>query len=140
MSIARIDVRFSASQFFRWLLVIPAAAFGFAAAQIAVILITAFLPDVVSRQVSSLVTPGAFVVLGARVAPQVRLYVAGTLGIAMFLMHGMVITAFLLFNDYGPVESVLSIMLGVIGTVIGIYFVYAQERLSAQSRGNMSWT
>ena len=112
----------------RWALVLPAASVGLAVAQVVAIAVTAFSPDVFSRVVSALVTPPAFVILGARVAPSHRIHVAIVLAIAMVLLHGMLVGIALVDAvDDNAAEIAVSVVLGVIGTLGGVFFVYQQE-------------
>ncbi|MFC2015017.1 hypothetical protein ACFLUP_03395 [Chloroflexota bacterium] len=117
----------------RWLLVLPAAIFGFVVAQLLTILVTTFLPDVVSQLASSATTPIGFVLLGTRVAPTSRVRVAGVLTILMVLFQGMYL-GLILFGyggEYNPVVRWLALPIGVVSAVAGLYIIYKQERSRA---------
>jgi hypothetical protein len=114
----------------RWLLVLPAAALGFAIAQLVTILVTAFLPDVVSQLASSASTPIGFILLGARVAPRWKVRVAGILAVLMFLLHGMYLGWLLLglVKNYSSLVAWLSLPLAIVASIVGIYIVFNKER------------
>jgi len=117
----------------RWLLILPAAVFGLLVAQVAVILVTLFMPDVVSRLTSAFATPLAFVILGSRVAPSYRVHVAGVLTVIMLVAQGMFWSVALLSGWYGggeKIEASIAVLLGVVGTVQGLFLVYLRERSS----------
>jgi len=114
----------------RWILVLPAAVLGFVVAQLLVILVTAFVPwGVVSRQTSAFITPAAFVVLGTRAAPAYKVHTAGVLAIVMLFAQGMFWgIALVVSTSLSLQENALGALLGVVGTIFGLYFVYRQQR------------
>lgn len=114
----------------RWLFVLPAAALGFAIAQLVTILVAAFFPEGVSQLVSGASTPIGFILLGARMAPTRRVQVGGILGVLMILFHGVSLGWVLLGlgGNYSPLVVWLSFPIGIVASITGIYVVYNQER------------
>lgn len=119
----------------RWLLIPPAALAGWVVAQVAVQLVTLFMPwPIVSRMAGSLATPAGFVLLGARAAPSRHVQVAGGLTALMLVVHGMAWGIVLLggrFGVYGGTELVelsAAVILGILGAVLGCFVVYRQRR------------
>ncbi len=115
----------------RWILVLPATIVGFGIAQVATIIVTLFVPEQVTQLVGSVVTPMGFIMLGARVAPSRKTQTAGILTILMLVWHGM-IWALILFSGWyasgTKAFGSVAIVLGIIGSVAGLYVAYLQER------------
>ncbi len=122
------------SNILRWALVLPAALLGYAIAQVAIILVTFALPTPIARQLGALVSPIGFVVLGARVAPSRQTQTAGVLSILSFLTQGMFAMAIVLRlrTETSTAENLIALIVGVVGTVIGLYIAYLQERQRIQ--------
>lgn len=114
----------------RWLLVLPAAVLGGLVAQLLTILVTAFIPyDEVSQIVSSATVPMGIVLLGARVAPNYKVQVAGVLVLLSVLFEGMVLGWLILgAGDYSPVVVAMFVPLWLIGSVLALYVIYRQDR------------
>lgn len=119
----------------RWLLVPFAALAGWVLAQVAVLLVTLFMPwPVVTRMASSLATPVGFVLLGARIAPSRHVQVGGILTAVMLVLHGMVWGMVLLGGRYGLFEGAeilelsAATLLGILGALLGGFLVYQQHR------------
>lgn len=114
----------------RWLLVLPAAVLGGLVAQLLTILVTAFIPyDEVSQIVSSATVPMGIVLLGARVAPNYKVQVAGVLVLLSVLFEGMVLGWLILgAGDYSPVVVPMFVPLWLIGSVLALYVIYRQDR------------
>lgn len=121
----------------RWFLVLPIAVLGFAIAQLLTILVTAFFPDFFSQLVGSATTPIGFVLLGARIAPANRVRVAGVLTILMVLFEGVYLAGMLLGmgEHYNPLVRWLSLPIGVVASILGLFIVYKQERSRAFRKG-----
>ena len=118
------------NQVLRWVLVLPAALLGFTVAQLATILVGLALPSIVTQELGAFTCPIGFIALGARVAPARKTQVAGLLAILSFLMQGMLLAVIALQyrTTLSPMANLIGVILGVAGTVAGLYVVYLQER------------
>ena len=93
------------------------------------------MPDEVSQLTGSLVTPVGFLMLGARAVPSRKTQTAAVLSVLLLIFHGMV-WGTVLFSGWYEAPSVIyqsfALILGVVGTVLGLFLVYIQERRSFQ--------
>ena len=123
----------------RWLLVLPFALLGYTIAQVVVIIVTIPIPwDEASQLFSAFTTSAGFVFLGALIAPAKRTRVAVILCVIMLVLVGMVWGVSLFSGWYDTKEKAFDsfgYLLSIIGSLIGLYFVYTVDKVLRNQTG-----